>query len=93
MTRDENVLRISQAASADTGALVAVEILLSVQREVGDTVFDHERFAGNMRRCQHWWWRSYVDSAKIRDLFSFANIERNADAAIRYERLYARESG
>lgn len=38
------------------------------------TSFDHERFADNMRRCQHKWLITYDDSPVIRDLFSFANI-------------------
>jgi len=38
------------------------------------TTFDHERFADNMRRCQHQWLITYDDSPKIRELFSFATI-------------------
>ena len=38
------------------------------------TSFDHERFANNMRRCNHKWLITYDDSPKIRQLFSFACI-------------------
>lgn len=38
------------------------------------TSFDHDRFAENMRRCNHKWLITYDDSPKIRDLFSFAHI-------------------
>lgn len=38
------------------------------------TAFDHERFADEMRRCQHRWLITYDDSDAIRSLFSFANI-------------------
>jgi len=37
-------------------------------------VFDHERFAENMKNCQHKWLITYDDSEYIRKLFSFANI-------------------
>lgn len=36
------------------------------------TSFDHERFADNMRKCNHRWLITYDDSAKIRELFGFA---------------------
>jgi DNA adenine methylase len=38
------------------------------------TAFDHERFAKNMRQCQHKWLITYDDSPQIRSLFAFANI-------------------
>ena len=38
------------------------------------TAFDHERFAENMRKCQHKWLITYDDSPIIRDLFHFADI-------------------
>lgn len=38
------------------------------------TAFDHERFAENMRKCQHKWLITYDDSPEIRELFSFAKI-------------------
>ena len=37
-------------------------------------LFEHERFAINMKNCQHKWLITYDDSEYIRDLFSFANI-------------------
>ena len=36
--------------------------------------FDHERFAKNMKICEHKWLITYDDSEYIRTLFSFANI-------------------
>jgi DNA adenine methylase len=36
--------------------------------------FDHNRFAENMRNCNHKWLITYDDSPFIRELFSFANI-------------------
>jgi DNA adenine methylase len=36
--------------------------------------FDHERFAKNMKNCNHKWLITYDDSEYIRKLFSFANI-------------------
>lgn len=36
--------------------------------------FDHERFAENMKKCNHKWLITYDDSEYIRELFSFANI-------------------
>ena len=38
------------------------------------TSFDHERFAENMRKCQHKWLITYDDSPEVRKLFSFAHI-------------------
>ncbi|MBW4622710.1 MAG: DNA adenine methylase [Cyanosarcina radialis HA8281-LM2] len=38
------------------------------------TAFDHDRFAANMRKCQHRWLITYDDSVEIRKLFNFANI-------------------
>ena len=38
------------------------------------TTFDHQRFADNMRQCQHKWLITYDDSPEIRTLFNFANI-------------------
>lgn len=38
------------------------------------TNFDHQRFAENMRQCQHKWLITYDDSPEIRNLFDFANI-------------------
>lgn len=38
------------------------------------TGFDHERFAGIMRRCPHRWLLTYDDSPYIRELFSFAHL-------------------
>lgn len=37
--------------------------------------FDHERFAGTLKKCRHKWLLTYDDSPFIRKLFSFANIE------------------
>jgi DNA adenine methylase len=37
-------------------------------------IFDHERFAENLRNCQHKWLITYDDSPYIRELFSFAEI-------------------
>jgi DNA adenine methylase len=36
--------------------------------------FDHDRFAENMKNCQHKWLITYDDSEYIRNLFSFAHI-------------------
>jgi Site-specific DNA methylase len=36
--------------------------------------FGHERFASNMKKCQHLWLITYDDCTEIRELFSFANI-------------------
>ena len=36
--------------------------------------FNHERFADNIKKCQHKWLITYDDCQEIRDLFSFANI-------------------
>jgi len=36
--------------------------------------FDHERFAVNMKKCQHKWLITYDDSEYIRNLFSFATV-------------------
>lgn len=36
--------------------------------------FDHERFAANMKKCQHLWLITYDDSPRVRELFSFAYI-------------------
>lgn len=36
--------------------------------------FDHDRFAENMKKCQHKWLITYDDAPKIRELFSFAHI-------------------
>lgn len=38
------------------------------------TAFDHQKFADDMRQCQHKWLITYDDSPKIRELFRFANI-------------------
>lgn len=38
------------------------------------TAFDHERFADNMRKCQHKWLITYDDSPEIRKMFEFAKI-------------------
>jgi DNA adenine methylase len=35
--------------------------------------FSHERFAKNMKNCQHKWLITYDDSEEIRELFDFAN--------------------
>lgn len=37
-------------------------------------IFNHERFAENLRKCQHKWLITYDDSPYIRELFSFAEI-------------------
>ncbi len=37
--------------------------------------FDHARFAESMKNCKHQWLITYDDSAYIRDLFSFANVQ------------------
>ncbi len=37
-------------------------------------LFDHARFAENMKNCTHKWLITYDDSEYIRELFSFANI-------------------
>lgn len=39
------------------------------------TSFDHERLANLLKNCQHRWLMTYDDSPKIRELFSFAQIE------------------
>ena len=36
--------------------------------------FDHERFAFNMKKCQHLWLITYDDNTEIKRLFSFAYI-------------------
>ena len=36
--------------------------------------FDHERFAQNLKNCNHKWLITYDNSPYIRDLFSFAEI-------------------
>ncbi len=36
--------------------------------------FDHERFAANMKKCQHLWLITYDDCTEIRELFNFAYI-------------------
>lgn len=38
------------------------------------TSFDHERFAENLKKCQHRWLLTYDDCPEIRELFSFADI-------------------
>ncbi len=38
------------------------------------TIFDHERFALNMRKCKHKWLITYDDCTEVREFFSFANI-------------------
>lgn len=38
------------------------------------TGFNHDEFAGEMRKCRHSWLITYDDSPEIRDNFSFANI-------------------
>ncbi len=38
-------------------------------------IFDHERFARNLKNCPHKWLLTYDDSPFIRELFSFANIQ------------------
>lgn len=38
--------------------------------------FDHKRFAENMKNCKHKWLITYDDSEYIRELFSFANIQK-----------------
>lgn len=38
------------------------------------TNFDHERFADDMKKCQHRWLITYDDCPEIRNLFSFAEI-------------------
>jgi len=35
------------------------------------TTFDHERFANNMKKCNHKWLITYDDCKEVRDLFSF----------------------
>lgn len=37
-------------------------------------MFDHQRFAEAVQKCQHQWLITYDDSPYIRELFSFANI-------------------
>ncbi|HSK74312.1 MAG TPA: DNA adenine methylase [Pyrinomonadaceae bacterium] len=36
--------------------------------------FDHERFAGILKKCPHQWLLTYDDSPFVRELFSFAEI-------------------
>ncbi|HEX8639186.1 MAG TPA: DNA adenine methylase [Pyrinomonadaceae bacterium] len=43
--------------------------------------FDHERFAGILKKCRHKWLVTYDDSPFVRDLFSFANV---ADWSLTY---------
>ncbi|WP_045056366.1 DNA adenine methylase [Aliterella atlantica] len=38
------------------------------------TSFDHERFAANVRKCQHRWLLTYDDCQEVRKLFDFAEI-------------------
>jgi len=38
------------------------------------TSFDHERFAANVKKCQHKWLLTYDDCQEIRKLFNFAEI-------------------
>jgi DNA adenine methylase len=38
-------------------------------------IFDHERFAKNLKNTKHKWLITYDDSEYIRDLFSFAHIK------------------
>ena len=38
------------------------------------TLFDHKRFAENVRRCAHKWLITYDDCPEVRDLFSFGNV-------------------
>lgn len=37
-------------------------------------MFDHEKFANNMKKCNHKWLITYDDTPYIRQLFDFANI-------------------
>lgn len=37
--------------------------------------FNHEGFAGNMKRCNHRWLITLDDSPEVREMFSFANIQ------------------
>lgn len=36
--------------------------------------FDHQRFAHNMKRCEHPWLITYDDCPEVRDLFRFAEV-------------------
>lgn len=38
------------------------------------TNFDHERFAYNLKKCEHRWLLTYDDCPEIRNLFNFAEI-------------------
>lgn len=58
----------------DPPYLSAVKSKLYGVRGKLHTSFDHERFAENMRKCQHRWLITYDDSPEIRKLFSFAKI-------------------
>lgn len=37
-------------------------------------LFDHEKFAENMKKCKHKWLITYDNSPEVKKLFSFANI-------------------
>lgn len=38
------------------------------------TFFDHEKFAEDMKKCNHKWLITYDNSPEVKELFSFANI-------------------
>ena len=59
----------------DPPYLKAKESKLYGTRGALHTIFDHEHFAENMRKCQHKWLITYDDSPMIRDLFDFADIQ------------------
>lgn len=58
----------------DPPYLVAKKSKLYGRKGFLHTSFDHERFAENMKKCQHKWLITYDDSPEIRELFHFANI-------------------
>lgn len=59
----------------DPPYLSAAQSRLYGKRGALHTSFDHERFAADMRQCQHRWLITYDDSPDIRALFSFAHIQ------------------
>jgi DNA adenine methylase len=38
------------------------------------SLFDHEKFAENMKQCKHNWLITYDNSPEVKELFNFANI-------------------
>ena len=53
----------------------ATESKLYGVRGMLHTIFNHEQFAENMKKCPHKWLITYDDSPVIRELFDFADIQ------------------